>query len=122
MDLVTRSFRAPTPQQWRKEFSRMIETLHREGMTAVKDPDMTPTDMGCVSIVAPRGEIDRARVRALPRRDDARVRTNAALERHPGATRGPPHRSATGLLFLRGQALHGWKRRGPHRLGLQGVE
>ena len=30
----------PTPQQWRNGVLRMVDTLHREGMTAVKDPDI----------------------------------------------------------------------------------
>ncbi len=39
--LVTALIPAPTPGQWREGIRRMIETLHREGMTAFKDPDDT---------------------------------------------------------------------------------
>jgi predicted amidohydrolase YtcJ len=39
--LVTSLIPAPTPEQWREGIRRMIETLHREGMTAFKDPDDT---------------------------------------------------------------------------------
>jgi predicted amidohydrolase YtcJ len=40
-ELVTRLIPAPTPEQWREGIRRMIGTLHREGMTAFKDPDDT---------------------------------------------------------------------------------
>jgi predicted amidohydrolase YtcJ len=40
-ELVTRLIPAPTSEQWREGIRRMIETLHREGMTAFKDPDDT---------------------------------------------------------------------------------
>ena len=39
--LVTSLIPAPTPEQWREGIRRMISTLHREGMTAYKDPDDT---------------------------------------------------------------------------------
>ncbi len=39
--LVTKLIPAPTPEQWREGIRRMIETLHREGMTAFKDADDT---------------------------------------------------------------------------------
>ncbi len=39
--LVTQLIPAPTPEQWREGIRRMIETLHREGMTAFKDGDDT---------------------------------------------------------------------------------
>src|SRR6201996_7846268 len=38
MDAVRNLIPPPTPQQWRSGVLRMIDTLHREGMTAVKDP------------------------------------------------------------------------------------
>ncbi|HWZ63158.1 MAG TPA: amidohydrolase [Steroidobacteraceae bacterium] len=40
-ELVTRLIPAPTPEQWREGIRRMIGILHREGMTAFKDPDDT---------------------------------------------------------------------------------
>jgi predicted amidohydrolase YtcJ len=40
-DLVTVLIPPPTPQQWRQGLLKMIDTLHREGMTAYKDPDDT---------------------------------------------------------------------------------
>lgn len=40
-DLVTALIPPPTPEQWREGIRRMIDTLHREGMTAFKDPDDT---------------------------------------------------------------------------------
>ncbi len=39
--LVTQLIPAPTSEQWREGIRRMIETLHREGMTAFKDADDT---------------------------------------------------------------------------------
>lgn len=39
--LVTTLIPQPTSAQWRQGILKMIETLHREGMTAVKDPDDT---------------------------------------------------------------------------------
>jgi hypothetical protein len=40
MDAVRNLIPPPTPEQWRKGVLRMVDTLHREGMTAVKDPDI----------------------------------------------------------------------------------
>jgi len=40
-DLVTDLVPPPTPEQWRQGLLKMIDTLHREGMTAYKDPDDT---------------------------------------------------------------------------------
>ena len=39
--LVNKLIPAPTPEQWRAGIRRMIQALHREGMTAFKDPDDT---------------------------------------------------------------------------------
>src|ERR1700684_3606530 len=36
----------PTPEQWRNGILRMVDTLHREGMTAVKDPAIQPPIWG----------------------------------------------------------------------------
>src|SRR5271165_2094127 len=40
-DLMVSLTPAPTPEQWRRGILHSIEGLHREGMTAVKDPDVT---------------------------------------------------------------------------------
>ncbi len=40
MDAVLNLIPPPTPQQWQNGILRMVDTLHREGMTAVKDPDI----------------------------------------------------------------------------------
>ena len=40
-DLMVSLTPAPTPEQWRRGILHSIEGLHREGMTAVKDPDIT---------------------------------------------------------------------------------
>jgi predicted amidohydrolase YtcJ len=40
-DLMVSLTPAPTPDQWRRGILHSIEGLHREGMTAVKDPDTT---------------------------------------------------------------------------------
>jgi predicted amidohydrolase YtcJ len=42
MDAVVALIPPPTPEQWQKGILRMVDTLHREGMTAVKDPDIHP--------------------------------------------------------------------------------
>ena len=42
MDAVVALIPPPTPEQWRNGILRMVDTLHREGMTAVKDPDIQP--------------------------------------------------------------------------------
>jgi predicted amidohydrolase YtcJ len=42
MDAVRNLIPPPTPEQWRNGILRMVDTLHREGMTAVKDPDIEP--------------------------------------------------------------------------------
>src|ERR1700733_1600117 len=41
-DLMVSLTPAPTPEQWQRGILHSIEGLHREGMTAVKDPDLTP--------------------------------------------------------------------------------
>jgi predicted amidohydrolase YtcJ len=41
-DLMVNLTPSPTPEQWRRGILHSIEGLHREGMTAVKDPDLTP--------------------------------------------------------------------------------
>jgi predicted amidohydrolase YtcJ len=40
-DLMVSLTPPPTPEQWRRGILHSIEGLHREGMTAVKDPDLT---------------------------------------------------------------------------------
>jgi predicted amidohydrolase YtcJ len=40
MDAAVRLIPPPTPEQIQKGILRMVDTLHREGMTAVKDPDI----------------------------------------------------------------------------------
>jgi predicted amidohydrolase YtcJ len=42
MDAVLALIPPPTPEQLRKGILRMVDTLHSEGMTAVKDPDIQP--------------------------------------------------------------------------------
>jgi hypothetical protein len=42
MDAVLTLIPQPTPEQLRKGILRMVDTLHSEGMTAVKDPDIQP--------------------------------------------------------------------------------
>ena len=42
MEAVVELIPPPTPEQWRNGILRMVDTLHREGMTAVKDPDIQP--------------------------------------------------------------------------------
>ena len=41
MDAVSALIPPPTPEQWQQGILRMVETMHSEGMTAVKDPDIT---------------------------------------------------------------------------------
>lgn len=41
-DAVVALIPPPTPEQWRNGILRMVDTLHHEGMTAVKDPDIQP--------------------------------------------------------------------------------
>jgi predicted amidohydrolase YtcJ len=38
MDVVVALIPPPTPEQWRNGILRMVDTMHREGMTGVKDP------------------------------------------------------------------------------------
>jgi predicted amidohydrolase YtcJ len=42
MEAVVALIPPPTPEQWRNGILRIVDTLHREGMTAVKDPDIQP--------------------------------------------------------------------------------
>ena len=40
MDAVSALVPPPTPEQWQKGILRMVDFMHSEGMTAVKDPDI----------------------------------------------------------------------------------
>ncbi len=41
METVNLLIPSTTPEQWRRGILRMVDTMHREGMTGVKDPDIT---------------------------------------------------------------------------------
>ena len=117
MDAVVALIPPPTPEQWRNGILRMVDTLHREGMTAVKDPDIRTADLGRLSSTAAREETDRARLRALARRHYPRICTRSARP-HPGATPAAEFFRRWQSALLRSQALYGWKRRRQDRLGL----
>jgi predicted amidohydrolase YtcJ len=55
--LVTGLIPKPTPEQWREGIRRMIETLHREGMTAIKDPDDTQPMWNAYRALLEAGEL-----------------------------------------------------------------
>lgn len=55
--LVTRLIPPPTPEQRRQGLLQMIETLHREGMTAFKDPDDTQPDWDAYRSLLDSGQL-----------------------------------------------------------------
>lgn len=55
--LVTDLIPAPTPEERRQGLRQMIDTLHREGMTAYKDPDDTQADWDAYRSLLDAGEL-----------------------------------------------------------------
>ncbi len=56
-ELVTRLIPAPTMEQRRRGLVQMIETLHREGMTAFKDADDTQEDWDAYKALLDAGQL-----------------------------------------------------------------
>ena len=56
-DLVTTLIPPPTMDQRRQGLTRMIELLHREGMTAIKDPDDTQENWDTYQILLDAGQL-----------------------------------------------------------------
>jgi len=56
-ELVTKLIPPPTMEQRREGLVKMIETLHREGMTAIKDPDDTQEDWDAYKALLDAGQL-----------------------------------------------------------------
>jgi predicted amidohydrolase YtcJ len=58
LNLVDRLIPAPTPEQRETAILHMVEALHREGMTAFKDPDIGADDWAAYQSLAAAGRLD----------------------------------------------------------------
>ena len=58
LNLVDRLIPAPTPEQRETAILHMVDELHREGMTAFKDPDITAEDWAAYQSLAAAGKLD----------------------------------------------------------------
>ena len=112
---------APTPEQWRRGILHSIEGLHREGMTAVKDPDLTPPMWDAYRELLRENKLDE-RVFILWHAGTTMESAREALA-HISALPKPPNSLGDGLsAFGRRQNLHGWQRRRAHRLDAPALE
>ena len=57
LNLVDRLIPSPTPKQRETAILHMVEELHREGMTAFKDPDITEDDWAAYQSLAAAGDL-----------------------------------------------------------------
>jgi predicted amidohydrolase YtcJ len=104
--LVDAHVPAPTPAQWQAAILSEIDAMHREGMTAVKDPAVTPEQWAAYESLAREGKLG-AHVCALwhsePSLDAARALATrlAALPRPPAEV--APNLVACGVkIFMDG--------------------
>jgi predicted amidohydrolase YtcJ len=58
LNLVDRLIPSPTPEQRETGILHMVDELHREGMTAVKDPDITADEWAAYQSLAAAGKLD----------------------------------------------------------------
>ena len=112
---------APTPEQWRRGILHSIEGLHREGMTAVKDPDDTQPMWDAYRELLNEHKLDEHvfvlwhagsthGIRAAGSGADFRAsQTSRFAGRRP-------------VAFRRRKNLHGWQRRRAHCVDAPALE
>ena len=120
-DAVVKLIPPPTPEQQRAGILHSIELLHREGMTAVKDPDDRAAGVGRLPRAAARRQADGARLRALACGQHAGLGSRGAPG-DPGATAAAEILGGRPAALLRRQDIHGRQRRRAHGLGVPGLE
>src|SRR6202044_1087799 len=103
-DLMVSLTPAPTPEQWRRGILHSIEGLHREGMTAVKDPDLTPPMWDAYREILRQKKLDE-RVFVLWPAGSTMESARQALA-HISALPKPPGSLGDGLLLSGGAKIY----------------
>ena len=96
-NLVQRLIPAPTMEQWRKAILDNVQLMHQEGMTAVKDPDLSPIEWDAYESLAKEGKLQ-AHVCALWHSDPTLESARALVARAANMPR-PPTAAAPNLVF-----------------------
>ncbi len=117
MDPVLNLIPDPTPEQLRNGILRMVDTLHREGMTGVKDPDIGQPTWDAYRQLEQEKKSAGARLRAVAWRHNACIGARCRGS-HPGSPPAAQFLRGWQPALLRSQALHGWKWRRQDRVGL----
>jgi predicted amidohydrolase YtcJ len=95
--LIQQLIPAPTMAQWREAILENVQLMHREGMTAVKDPDLSPIEWDAYESLAKEGKLQ-AHVCALWHTDPTLESARAVLARAANIPR-PPTATAPNLVF-----------------------
>ena len=96
-NLVQRLIPAPTMEEWRKAILDNVQLMHQEGMTAVKDPDLSPIEWDAYESLAKEGKLQ-AHVCALWHSDPTLESARALVARAANMPR-PPAAAAPNLVF-----------------------
>ena len=96
-NLVQRLIPAPTMEEWRKAILENVQLMHQEGMTAVKDPDLSPIEWDAYESLAKEGKLQ-AHVCALWHSDPTLESARALVARAANMPR-PPTAAAPNLVF-----------------------
>jgi len=103
-DLMVSLTPPPTPEQWKRGILHSIEGLHREGMTAVKDPDLTPPMWDAYRELLRENKLDE-RIFALWHAGTTMESARQALA-HISALPKPPGSLGDGLLLSGGAKIY----------------
>ena len=96
-NLVQQLIPQPTLEEWRKAILENVQLMHQEGMTGVKDPDLTPIQWEAYESLAKEGKLQ-AHVCALWHTDPTLESAQAVLARSANIPR-PPTATAPNLVF-----------------------
>ena len=103
-DLMVSLTPPPTPEQWKRGILHSIEGLHREGMTAVKDPDLTPPMWDAYRELLRENKLDE-RIFVLWHAGTTMESARQALA-HISALPKPPASLGDGLLLSGGAKIY----------------
>ena len=96
-NLVQKLIPAPSIEEWRKAILENVQLMHQEGMTAVKDPDLSPIEWDAYESLAKEGKLQ-AHVCALWHSDPTLESARALVARAANMPR-PPTAVAPNLVF-----------------------
>lgn len=96
-NLVQQLIPKPTLEEWRRAILENVELMHQEGMTGVKDPDLSPIEWDAYESLAKEGKLQ-AHVCALWHTDPTLESARAVLARATNIPR-PPTATAPNLVF-----------------------